>query len=87
MKADLHSAYFWDCGERGTENQLRAIEADLDEPIAKVVSEHLIDPHFETIAEDDTTETEYIITRVSIAKPMVTCSNCGLTLETELQHN
>lgn len=90
MKAELHSAFSWDCDECGQENFCRAIEANLDEAAAKDIADEQLSLHMATTQADEVGDGRYesptLVTAIAIAPKHVRCSACGRTFETEIAH-
>jgi hypothetical protein len=90
VEAELHAAFCFDCDKCGSENFVRAIEANLDEASAKAVDDDLISTHFEVVEEEgepedaDIVYASVIMTRVAIAPKRVSCADCGAVYEVVL---
>ena len=90
MAVELHGAFCWDCDECGTENFVRAIEGDIDEP-ALEANENQIDTYLVGTGEvpckiDGMAACEFLTQRIVLAPPHVTCAKCGYSFEAEVPH-
>lgn len=87
-KAILHAAFAWDCEHCGKENFARAVEGNLDEPIALASGQEQVSIHLETVSEDPEhcRESPMLIARVAIGPKYVACSSCGTSFVAELDH-
>ncbi len=86
MKAELHSAFVWDCHECGRENFERAIEGGMEDAVIEAAEEHLSshlvapDAH-ET--DDGAMEAEFLTQKVVVAPAYVECP-CGASFKSEI---
>ncbi len=80
--ADLHAAFCFDCSACGTENFVRAFEAEfIDERIATKYRKRVAANFYRTVAEASEEgadiATGYVSSVVAVCYPTVSCVNCG----------
>ena len=99
MEAELHSAFVWDCDICGVENFCRAIEGNLDEAHAVLLSDidfgermslYMVAPDSEETTMPDGTpgaEAPCLVTTIALAPKNVTCAHCGAEFKSQVASN